>query len=126
MFKAKAASGSFSVNDQAKAKKFYTEILGLTVDETPMGLNLHLPGTGSVFVYAKENHQPATFTVLNFLVDSIDEAVEELKKLGVNFEKYEGFNQDEKGIARGKSVNKGPDIAWFKDPAENVFAVIES
>ena len=126
MFKAKAASGSFSVNDQAKAKKFYTEILGLTVDETPMGLNLHLPGTGSVFVYAKENHQPATFTVLNFLVESIDEAVEELKKLGVNFEKYEGFNQDEKGIARGKSVNKGPDIAWFKDPAENVFAVIES
>ncbi len=126
MFKAKAASGSFSVKDQAQAKKFYSEVLGLAVDDSKMGLNLHLPGTGNVFVYAKENHEPATFTVLNFMVDDIDDAVDELKKLGVKFERYEGFNQDENDIARGKSQNMGPDIAWFKDPAENIFAVIES
>lgn len=125
MFKAKAAFSGISVNDLDKAKKFYTKTLGLEVDNDKMGLQLTLPGGGKLFIYPKENHQPATFTVLNFVVADIDEAVEILEKQGVTFEKYEGFNQDEKGIARGKSVNQGPDIAWFKDPAGNILAVLE-
>lgn len=125
MFKAKAAFSGISVNDLEKAKKFYTKTLGLEVDNDKMGLQLTLPGGGKLFIYPKENHRPATFTVLNFVVSDIDEAVAQLEKAGVTFEKYEGFNQDEKGIARGKSVNQGPDIAWFTDPAGNIISVLE-
>lgn len=126
MFKAKAVNSSFSVNDIPKAKKFYKELLGLDVkEEDEMGLRINLPKGGSVFVYPKENHEPATFTIMNFIVDNIDEAVEELERLGITFERYEGFNQDEKGIARGKSADQGPDVAWFKDPAGNILAVLE-
>ena len=125
MFKAKSAYSGFSVDDLAKAKEFYTEILGLKVDEEDEGLGLHLPGGGTVFAYPKDNHQPATFTILNFVVDNIDEAVAELTSQGVQFERYEGIPTDEKGILRGLSLKMGPDIAWFKDPAGNVLAVLK-
>jgi catechol 2,3-dioxygenase-like lactoylglutathione lyase family enzyme len=126
MFKAKAAFSGFSVDDLAKTKEFYTKTLGLEVDDQGIGLRLHLPDGGTVFVYPKEDHQPATFTILNFDVDNIDEAVDELTNRGVQFEHYEGdLKTDEKGILRGLSQNMGPDIAWFKDPAGNILSVIE-
>jgi catechol 2,3-dioxygenase-like lactoylglutathione lyase family enzyme len=126
MFKARAAFSGFSVDDLAKAKEFYTKILGLTVDSGGMGLRLHLPGGGTVFIYPKGDHQPATFTILNFNVDNIDEAVDELTNRGVQFEHYEdGPKTDEKGILRGRAQNMGPDIAWFKDPAGNILSVLE-
>jgi catechol 2,3-dioxygenase-like lactoylglutathione lyase family enzyme len=126
MFKAKAAFSGFSVNDLAKAKQFYTETLGLKVDDDGVGLTIHLPGGSAVFAYPKKDHQPATFTILNFKVDNIDEAVNELTKRGVQFEHYEeGPKTDENGIFRGRKQNMGPDIAWFKDPAGNILSVIE-
>lgn len=125
MFKARAAFSGFSVNDLAKAQEFYTKTLGLKVDNNEMGLKIHLPDGGVVFVYPKKNHQPATFTILNFVVETIDKAVDELKSLGVNFERYADMPQDEKGICRGLSQNQGPDIAWFKDPAGNILSVLE-
>jgi predicted enzyme related to lactoylglutathione lyase len=127
MFKVKAVFSGFSVDDLAKAKEFYVEALGIKVtEEEGMGLTLHLPDGGTVFVYLKDNHEPASFTILNFAVEDIDEAVNELVKRGVKFEKYEGFHQDEKAIARGRSANMGPDIAWFKDPAGNILAVLQN
>jgi len=126
MFQVKEAFSGFSVNDLAKAKAFYAETLGLKVDDEGVGMRLHLPGGGTVFAYPKEDHQPATFTILNFVVASIDEAVDELTNRGVQLEHYDdGPKTDEKGIFRGTSKNQGPDIAWFKDPAGNVLAVIE-
>jgi catechol 2,3-dioxygenase-like lactoylglutathione lyase family enzyme len=126
MFKTKAAFSGFSVDDLSKAKAFYQETLGLKVDSEGVGLGLHLPGGGTVFAYPKQDHQPATFTILNFEVDDIDAAVDELTTRGVRFERYDdGPKADGKGILRGKSQNQGPDIAWFKDPAGNVLAVIE-
>ena len=125
MFKPKTAFSGFSVNDLAKAKAFYTQTLGLQVSEEGVGLRLHLPGGGTAFAYPKDDHQPATFTLLDFVVDDIDEAVDELKSRGVNFDRFEGMPQDEKGIMRGISQNMGPDIAWFKDPAGNFLAVLQ-
>jgi catechol 2,3-dioxygenase-like lactoylglutathione lyase family enzyme len=126
MFKAKAAFSGFSVDNLAKAKEFYTQTLGLKVDDPGMGLRLHLPGGSTVFVYPKEDHQPATFTILNFEVDDIDEAVDELTSRGVQFEHYEGdLKTDGKGVLRGLSQNMGPDIAWFQDPAGNILSVIQ-
>ena len=122
--KSKAFSG-FSVDDVGAAKAFYGDTLGLDVSEEMGGLNLRLAGDTSVYIYTKPNHQPATFTILNFPVDDIDRAVDELTKKGVTFERYEGFGQDEKGIARPKSSEDGPPIAWFKDPAGNILAVLE-
>jgi catechol 2,3-dioxygenase-like lactoylglutathione lyase family enzyme len=121
MFRNTKAFSSFSVDDLQKAKKFYSETLGLEVSEE-MGLQLHLAGGTKVFVYPKPNHTPASFTILNFPVDNIEEAVDKLTKLGVRFEKYEGdLKTDEKGIFRGH----GPTIAWFKDPAGNVLSVLQ-
>lgn len=121
MLETNKAFSSFSVDDLQKAKHFYGQTLGLEVKESPEGLELH-PGETAVFIYPKPNHQPATFTVLNFLVDDIDTAVDELKKNGVQFEKYEGeLKTDDKGIHR----NGGPTIAWFKDPAGNILSVLE-
>lgn len=117
---------SFSVDDLAKAQEFYAKTLSLQVEDTGMGLQLTLPGGGTVHVYPKDDHQPATFTVLNFVVPDIDKAVSELEEKGITFERYEGFGQDEKGIARGLSVNRGPDIAWFKDPAGNILSVLQN
>jgi len=125
MFKPKAAFSGISVTDLEKAKEFYTETLGLEVDSEEMGLHLRLPGGGKLFIYPKENHEPATFTVLNFIVEDIDKTVDYLIKKGVKFEKYEGFHQDDNLIARGKAAGMGPDIAWFKDPADNILSVIQ-
>jgi predicted enzyme related to lactoylglutathione lyase len=124
MFQPVAAFSGFSVDDQAKAKAFYTETLGLTMDDGPMGLTLHLPNSeATVFVYAKPDHTPASFTILNFVVDDIDAAVKELKDRGVTFESYPEMTDDD-GIARGIEAKQGPDIAWFKDPAGNVLSVL--
>ena len=125
MLKVKAAFSGFSVDDLAKCNEFYTKTLGLKVDDEGTGLRLHLPDGGTVFMYPKHDHQPATFTILNFVVENIDEAVDELKSRGVTFERYEGSPQDEKGILRGRSQQMGPDIAWFKDPAGNILSVLE-
>jgi catechol 2,3-dioxygenase-like lactoylglutathione lyase family enzyme len=127
MFKAKGAFSGFSVDNLAKAKGFYAETLGLKVEDEGPGARLQLPGGGSVFVYAKENHEPATFTILNFEVNDIDGAVEELTKRGVRFEHYDnGPKTDAKGIARGRQQKMGPDIAWFKDPAGNTLSVLQN
>ena len=125
MFQPKTAFSGFSVNDLAKTKAFYAQTLGLHVVEEGAGLRLHLPGGGTAFVYPKNDHQPATFTLLDFVVDNIDEAINELKGRGVIFERYEGMPQDEEGIMRGLSRQMGPDIAWFKDPAGNILAVLQ-
>ena len=126
MFKPKSAFSGFSVNDLAKAKAFYAETLGLKVDDEGVGMRLHLPDGGTVFAYPKEDHQPATYTILNFVVENIDEAVDELTNRGVRFEHYEeGPKTDGKGILRGRALQMGPDIAWFKDPAGNTLAVLQ-
>ncbi|MGH8914403.1 MAG: VOC family protein [Acidimicrobiia bacterium] len=120
--KTKAFSG-FSVGDIAEAKKFYGETLGLDVSEEYGMLTLHIHDGGDIIIYPKENHSPATYTILNFPVDDVDQAVDQLSERGVAFERYEGFAQDEKGIARG---DEGPPIAWFTDPAGNILSVLEA
>lgn len=121
MLETKNAFSSFSVDDLEQAKRFYGKTLGVKVSESPEGLEMH-PGKTSVFVYPKPNHKPATFTVLNFLVDDIEAAVDELKQKGVSFEHYDGaIKTDEKGIHR----ERGPAIAWFKDPAGNILSVVQ-
>ena len=126
MFKDTKAFSSFSVNDLNKAKEFYGQTLGLEVSETKEGLGLQIAGGGQVFLYPKPNHSPASFTVLNFPVDDIEKAVDDLTALGVQFESYEGeLKTDEKGIFRGASRDEGPNIAWFKDPAGNILSVLE-
>lgn len=126
MFKDTHAFSSFSANDLQKAKEFYGKTLGLEISETKEGLGLKIAGGGQVFIYPKPNHEPATFTILNFPVANIDEAVDQLNKLGVRFEQYEGeMKTDEKGIFRGADRGQGPNIAWFKDPAGNILSVIE-
>lgn len=125
MFNDTPAFSGFSVNDQAAAKAFYQDKLGIRVDEDAMGLHLQVAGSNPIFVYAKPDHTPASFTILNFPVNDIDEAVSELKLKGVLFENYEGMT-DENGIARGIAANRGPDIAWFKDPAGNILSVLQS
>ena len=126
MFKDTKAFSGFSVDDLAKAKAFYEKILGIEVIEIPQGLELHFSGNNPIFVYAKPNHVPANYTILNFPVDNINETVDELAKLGVQFEHYSGALQtDEKGILRGLAANRGPDIAWFKDPAGNILSVLQ-
>ncbi len=125
MFDKSLAFSGYSVDDIAKAHEFYGTLLGVTVEEEPAPmsmLTMHLATGGSVILYPKDNHEPATFTVLNFPVDDIDEAVDALKAKGVTFEQYEGMT-DEKGISRA-AKNGGPDIAWFKDPAGNILSVL--
>jgi predicted enzyme related to lactoylglutathione lyase len=118
----KAFSG-FSVDDIHKAREFYSKILGLKVYESKMGiLELEIEGGNKTIIYPKPNHEPATFTILNFPVKNIEMAVDELSKRGVIFEQYEGnIKTDEKGIFRGG----GPLIAWFKDPAGNILSILE-
>jgi catechol 2,3-dioxygenase-like lactoylglutathione lyase family enzyme len=122
MLKASEAFGGFSVNDLDAAKQFYGETLGVAVEEVPAGLMLKIGG--GILIYPKPNHEPATFTMLNFRVDDIDQAVGELVAKGIVFEHYDGLT-DQKGIARGISHNRGPDIAWFKDPAGNIISVLQ-
>jgi catechol 2,3-dioxygenase-like lactoylglutathione lyase family enzyme len=126
MFRDTKAFSGFSVDDLKAAKSFYSDTLGLNVVESPEGLGLRLAGGGQVFLYPKENHTPATFTVLNFEVANIDEAVDELTKRGVRFERYGGeMATDDKGVFRGAERDAGPNIAWFTDPAGNILSVIE-
>jgi predicted enzyme related to lactoylglutathione lyase len=125
MFKDTPVFGGFSVDDLAAAKEFYGQKLGITVSEDEMGLELQLHGDVRIFVYAKPDHQPATYTILNFVADDIDKAVADLKANGVELEVYPDLHQDESGITRGRAVGMGPDIAWFKDPAGNVLAVLQ-
>jgi catechol 2,3-dioxygenase-like lactoylglutathione lyase family enzyme len=115
------AFSGFSVDDIPKAKEFYANTLGLDVGDEMGGLQLKTAGA-TVFVYPKDNHQPATYTVLNFPVDNVEVAVDQLTQAGVRFERYEGFEQDERGIAHGNG--QGPDIAWFTDPAGNILSVL--
>jgi catechol 2,3-dioxygenase-like lactoylglutathione lyase family enzyme len=121
MFTDTKAFSGFSVDDLAKAKKFYAETLGLRVSEENGLLRLHIAGSRDILVYPKPNHTPATFTILNFPVDDIERAVDELTERGVRFERYEGFGLDDRGIHRGG----GPLIAWFTDPAGNVLSVLQ-
>jgi predicted enzyme related to lactoylglutathione lyase len=119
-----SAFSGFAVDDIDTAKDFYGETLGLrtsVLDAENGLLSLHLAGDRDTLVYRKPDHAPATYTILNFPVDDIDEAVAQLASRGVEFERYEGFEQDEKGIARGP----GPSIAWFKDPAGNILSVLQ-
>lgn len=121
------AFSSFSVDDIDKAKKFYGKTLGVDISETEEGLQLDFDEGGSIFLYPKDDHEPATFTVLNFNVDDIERAVDELKGRGVTFESFTGeMETDKDGIFRGKDSGDGPNIAWFKDPAGNFLSVIES
>jgi catechol 2,3-dioxygenase-like lactoylglutathione lyase family enzyme len=126
--KAKSAFSGFSVDNADKAKEFYSKSLGLELDNDEMGLEFNLPGGGKVFIYPKDDHKPATYTVLNLVVDDINSAVDELTAAGVKFEHYDNMpgQQDKNGIMRGKAANQGPDIAWFKDPAGNILSVIEN
>jgi predicted enzyme related to lactoylglutathione lyase len=120
---ANAYSG-FAVDDIEKAKRFYGETLGLRVEDGEMEglLTIQLAGGRPILVYPKADFEPATYTILNFEVEDVDETVDELSSRGVTFERYDGFDQDEKGIARGP---QGPAIAWFKDPGGNILAVLE-
>ena len=126
MFKETKAFSGFSVDNLAKARQFYGEILGIRVsevEEMPV-LNLHISGSNDILIYEKPNHEPATFTILNFPVSDIEAAVKQLKNLGVTFESYDypGLKTDEDNISRGD----GPLIAWFKDPAGNILSVINT
>ncbi len=121
MFEHTKAFSGFSVDDIPKAKQFYGETLGLRVSEENGLLQLHIAGDRDTLVYPKDDHTPATYTTLNFPVDDIDKAVDDLAARGVRFERYDGAEQDEKGIFRGE----GPLIAWFKDPAGNILSVLQ-
>lgn len=125
MFEKTKAFSGFSVKDMAAAKKFYGQTLGMEVEDGPMGLQIKVAGGNPIFVYQKDDHEPAVFTILNFPVDDIDKAVDELVEKGVKMERYDGFEQDDKGIARGRQANMGPDIAWFTDPAGNILSVLQ-
>jgi len=124
MFRDTRAFSGFSVDDVTAARSFYADTLGLDAAEENGMLTLRLAGGGRVLLYPKDNHQPATFTVLNFPVDDIERAVDDLAAAGVRFERYEGtpLETDAKGIFRGG----GPLIAWFTDPAGNILSVVEA
>lgn len=122
MFADTKAFSGFAADDLQKAREFYSEILGLRTSTPEDGLlTLHLAGDRDTLVYEKPDFTPATYTILNFVVDDVEAAVDDLVARGVRFERYEGFDQDEKGILRGQ----GPAIAWFTDPAGNILAVLQ-
>ena len=120
MFTNTKAFSGFAVDDVEKARGFYADTLGVKTSEDNGLLTLHIAGDRPTLVYPRPNHTPADYTILNFPVDDIEQAVDELTARGVRFERYEGFDQDERGIHR-----EGPPIAWFKDPAGNVLSVIK-
>jgi predicted enzyme related to lactoylglutathione lyase len=122
MLKINEAFSGFSVNDLAAAKQFYETTLGVPLEEIPAGVSLKI-GNG-ILMYPKSDHVPATYTMLNFPVDDIDEAVDELTGKGIKFEHFAGIT-DHKGVARGLAHDRGPDIAWFKDPAGNILSVLQ-
>lgn len=127
MFEAITSFMGVSVKDLEVAKNFYSETLGLKLESEEMGLRYQLPGGGMFFIYPKADHEPATFTILNFVVEDIDVAVDTLRNKGVNFEFYENMpvQPDDKGIMRGRASGNGPDIAWFKDPSDNILSVLQ-
>jgi catechol 2,3-dioxygenase-like lactoylglutathione lyase family enzyme len=126
MFEDTRAYSGFAVDDMDKAKQFYGETLGLKTSVEGGGiLVLHLAGDRPTIVYPSPGMTPASFTILNFAVDDIEAAVDELTGRGVEIERYDGFDQDDRGIARGIDAGQGPDIAWFKDPAGNVLSVLQ-
>ena len=122
MFEKTKAFSGFSVDDIERARQFYENTLGLNVTEENGMLGLHIPDGGDILIYPKPDHTPATFTILNFPVEDIDRAVEDLTGRGIEMMRYEGMNQDEKGIMRD---DHSPPIAWFLDPAGNVLSVLE-
>lgn len=125
MFENSDAFSGMSSNDLAASRAFYEGVLGLTVEEGGGGLiSVQLPKGGAVLIYPKDDHQPATFTILNFPVADIDAVVDELVAKGVTMQCYDGMGQDDKGILRGKASGQGPDIAWFTDPAGNILSVL--
>jgi catechol 2,3-dioxygenase-like lactoylglutathione lyase family enzyme len=128
MFKDSPAFSGYSVTSLDQAKDFYVDVLGCTLGDEQMGLGLVFPNGHSVFLYEKADHVPATYTVLNFPVDSIDDAVDQLVEKDIVMERYDNMPapQDEKGVLRGKAAGMGPDIAWFRDPFGNILAVLES
>jgi catechol 2,3-dioxygenase-like lactoylglutathione lyase family enzyme len=121
MFQTAKAFGSFAVQDLATAQKFYGETLGLRVSEEDGALMLHLAGDHRILAYAKPDHSPASFTILNFPVDDIDQAVDELTARGVPVQHYQGFDTDDKGIYRGERRS----MVWFTDPAGNVLSMVQ-
>jgi catechol 2,3-dioxygenase-like lactoylglutathione lyase family enzyme len=121
MFTDTKAFSGFAVDDVEKAREFYEGTLGLKTSEEYGLMTLHLAGDRPTIVYPKPDHTPASYTILNFPVDDIEKAVDELAARGVSFEKYDGAEQDERGINRGG----GPYIAWFKDPAGNILSVLQ-
>jgi catechol 2,3-dioxygenase-like lactoylglutathione lyase family enzyme len=121
MFENTKAFSGFAVDDVSKARRFYSETLGLRVSEEYGMLWLHIAGEWDILVYPKPDHTPASFTILNFPADDIEKSVDELIERGVRFERYDDSDTDERGIYRGE----GPLIAWFKDPAGNVLSVIQ-
>jgi catechol 2,3-dioxygenase-like lactoylglutathione lyase family enzyme len=123
MLKVDRAFSGFSVNDLDVARAFYGQTLGLPIEESPAGIRLKI-GNG-ILIYPKQDHQPSTYTMLNFPVEKIDQAVDELVAKGITFEHYGGIT-DKKGVARGLSHDRGPDIAWFKDPAGNILSVLQT
>lgn len=126
MFKNSRAFTSISTPDIAAAKRFYADVLGLEVEERLEGLNVSLFGGGQFFIYPSEEYHAPEHTVLNFIVDDIDETVDSLKAKGVTMEQYPEFQTDEKGVCRNDGGRPGPKaIAWFKDPAEHILAVIQ-
>jgi len=122
MFADTKAFSGFAVDDLQKAREFYEGTLGLRTSEEHGLMTLHLAGGRDTLVYEKPDFVPATYTILNFPVDDVESVVDELVRRGVRFERYEAFEQDEKGIFRGE----GPTIAWFTDPAGNVMAVLKA
>jgi catechol 2,3-dioxygenase-like lactoylglutathione lyase family enzyme len=123
MFADTKAFSGFAVDDMQRARGFYEETLGLRVTEENGLLTLHLSGDRPTLIYPKPDFEPATYTILNFPVADIDQAVDALTARGVQLERYEGFGQDEKGISRNEG---GPPIAWFRDPAGNILSVLET
>ncbi|HXM35736.1 MAG TPA: VOC family protein, partial [Pyrinomonadaceae bacterium] len=123
MFKDTKAFSGFSVNDLVAAREFYGQTLGLEVEERGPGLLIKIAGGNGTLIYPKDDHTPATYTILNFPIDDIEQAVDELTSKGVTFEHYENAT-DKRGIFRGISKHQGPDIAWFKDPAGNILSVL--
>jgi catechol 2,3-dioxygenase-like lactoylglutathione lyase family enzyme len=123
MFANTPAFSGFAVDDLDAARAFYRDTLGLEVTDEEMGiLTLHLARDRPTMIYPKPDFEPATYTILNFQVADVEAAVDELGSRGVEFERYDGFEQDEKGIAH--TPGGGPDIAWFKDPAGNILSVL--
>lgn len=128
MLQSSKVFAGFAVNDLAEAEHFYKDTLGMTATVNAMGMMLQLQGGGTVFVYAKPDHQPAGYTVLNFEVDDIDAAADKLIEAGINLEHYDmgEMKLDERGVFHSSDPQEGPSIAWFKDPAGNVLSILQA